>query len=97
LRLPGHGPEGPTLEIFSYDAFIEGNAPPPNRTGYGHIGFQVPDVHATVAVVLSSGGSAVGEIVDATIPGAGPLRWAYVRDPEGNIIELQRWSPDGPG
>jgi predicted enzyme related to lactoylglutathione lyase len=25
----------------------------------------------------------------------GPLTWAYVRDPEGNIIELQHWGSPG--
>jgi hypothetical protein len=33
----------------------------------------------------------VGEIVTREIPGAGRITFAYVRDPEGNIVELQRW------
>jgi catechol 2,3-dioxygenase-like lactoylglutathione lyase family enzyme len=91
LRLPGHGPDGPTLEIFTYDSTTSGNRPVPDRTGFGHIAFRVPDVHAAAAAVLAHGGSAVGDIVDVNVPGAGPLTWAYVRDPEGNIVELQRW------
>jgi hypothetical protein len=42
--------------------------------------------------VLAAGGRAVGELVTVTIPGVGPITFAYVTDPEGNVIELQRWS-----
>lgn len=91
LRLPGHGPDGPTLEIFTYDSTVAGPGSVPDRAGFGHIAFQVPDVHAAVRAVRAHGGSDLGEIVEVEVPGAGPLTWAYVRDPEGNIIELQRW------
>lgn len=91
LRLPGHGPTGPTLEIFTYDSTTSGTPPSPDRAGFGHIAFQVPDVHAAHAAVLALGGSPVGQIVEVEIPGAGPLTWVYVRDPEGNIVELQKW------
>ena len=33
-----------------------------------------------------------GEIVEKNVPVAGLLTFTYVRDPEGNIIELQNWS-----
>lgn len=99
LRLPGHGDKGPTLEIFAYDSADEmplasGSAvtlPAPNQRGFGHIAFQVEDIAAVHRAVLAHGGSAVGKIVQTEIPGAGPLTWAYVRDPEGNIVEIQRW------
>jgi len=91
LRLPGHGPDGPSLEIFTYDTTTPEMPQRPDRTGFGHIAFQVPDVAAAVAAVVAHGGSRLGEIVEVTIPGAGPLTWTYVRDPEGNIVELQRW------
>jgi len=92
LRLPGHGPDGPTLEIFSYDSTAGGEARVPDQPGLGHIAFQVPDVRAAWTAVQASGGAAVGEVLQVTIPGAGSLEWAYVRDPEGNLVELQRWS-----
>lgn len=92
LRQPGHGPEGPTLEIFTYQSQPDAELPAPNRPGFGHIAFQVADVRVTHEAVLAHGGAAVGAIVDIEIPGAGLLTWAYVRDPEGNIVELQRWS-----
>jgi catechol 2,3-dioxygenase-like lactoylglutathione lyase family enzyme len=91
LRLPGHGDTGPTLEIFTYHVLAD---PPPaaaNRPGFGHIAFIVPDVAAARAAVLAAGGSAFGEIV-TTPAGDRTVTWVYVRDPEGNLVELQAWS-----
>ena len=65
-----------------------------NRPGFAHIAFAVDDVETTRRAVLAAGGSAVGQVVRQEIPGAGQITVAYVTDPEGNIIELQRW--DGP-
>jgi len=92
LRLPGHGEEGPTLEIYAYDR--EGKALPPtaNRPGWGHIAFAVDDVPAAQAEVLSAGGSAVGEVVTTQTADGRSVTWCYVTDPEGNIVELQAWS-----
>ena len=91
LRLPGHGPNGPTLEIFSYADPAGAPVPVANRPGFGHIAFEVPDVDAAVAAVVAAGGSPLGAVV-TTPAGARTVTWAYVRDPEGNIVELQRWS-----
>ncbi|HNR00871.1 MAG TPA: VOC family protein [Trueperaceae bacterium] len=44
LRLPGHGPGGPTLEIFTYTAAVDAMAAVVNRPGYGHIAFEVASV-----------------------------------------------------
>jgi catechol 2,3-dioxygenase-like lactoylglutathione lyase family enzyme len=93
LRLPGHGVSGPTLEIFSYAPLEASLTPAPNRPGFGHIAFQVPDVEAACAAIRQHGGGAVGSIAHTDIPGAGPITFAYMRDPEGNVIEVQRWGP----
>lgn len=90
LRLPGHGDAGPTLEVFQYDEETEARTPAPNMPGYGHIAFAVDDVEATKEAVLAMGGGSVGEVVDVDLPGVGRLEFAYMRDPEGNIIEIQR-------
>jgi predicted enzyme related to lactoylglutathione lyase len=65
--------------------------PAPNQPGYGHIAFAVDDVTATLDAVRRAGGSAVGDLVSTDVPGVGRLEVVYARDPEGNIIELQRW------
>lgn len=89
LRLPGHGPEGPTLEIFNYNILEEKPAPAVNRPGFGHIAFVVDDVHAAREAVLAAGGQPVGEIVTLTNALGKRLTWVYVTDPEGNILEIQ--------
>jgi len=93
-RLPGAGPTGPTLEIFEYQPREDAAPPPANRMGFGHIAFAVPDVEAAKAAVLAAGGSGVGSTESVAIDGAGRITWTYVRDPEGNIIELQRRESD---
>lgn len=92
LALPGFATNGPTLEIFSYDAMIDGPVPVANEPGYGHLAFAVEDVPAALRAVVAAGGSAVGEIATTTVAGVGVLHVVYARDPEGNIVELQRWS-----
>ena len=92
MRLPGHGDRGPTLEIFQYSEQPERAPIAANRPGFGHIAFEVDDVAAVRQHVLDAGGSDVGKTVTADIEGAGCITFTYVADPEGNIIELQRWS-----
>lgn len=36
LRLPGHGPSGPTLEIYEYTTELPALPPAANRPGFGH-------------------------------------------------------------
>lgn len=91
LQLPGHGEHGPTLEIFTYESTEPGPPQRPDQTGFGHIAFQVEDVRAVHDSVVAHGGSPVGAIIRTDIPDVGPIEWAYVRDPEGNIVEIQRW------
>jgi predicted enzyme related to lactoylglutathione lyase len=62
-----------------------------NRTGFGHIAFSVDDVRLAKEAVLAAGGSSVGEIVTLQTATGSRVTWCYVRDPEGNIIELQSW------
>ena len=90
LRLPGHGDAGPTLEVFQYDQETEAETPAPNMPGYGHIAFAVDDVEATKEAVIAMEGGLVGEVVNVDLSGVGRLEFAYMRDPEGNIIEIQR-------
>jgi predicted enzyme related to lactoylglutathione lyase len=95
LRLPGFGTEGgPTLEIFQYAEHAEVPEPVANRLGFGHIAFAVDDVMAARAAVLAAGGTAVGAVETASIAGSGTITWTYMRDPEGNIVELQHRDTD---
>jgi predicted enzyme related to lactoylglutathione lyase len=92
LRLPGLGPDGPTLEIYEYSAEEDALPTAANRPGFAHIAFAVPDVAAAREQVLDAGGREVGEVVTLTTADGRHVTWCYVTDPEGNIIELQAWS-----
>jgi predicted enzyme related to lactoylglutathione lyase len=91
MRLPGHGENGPTLEIYSYRRMENNLAPAANRKGLGHLAFSVDDVPGTAQKVITGGGAMLGDVITREIPGAGRITFAYVTDPEGNIIEVQRW------
>ncbi len=91
LRLPGFGEAGPTLEIFQYNPLEEGGAPAINRPGLAHLAFAVEDVPGALEAVRAAGGGQLGELVRVEVPGVGPLVFVYACDPEGNLIELQRW------
>jgi len=91
LFLPGCGDGGATLEIFQYDDVPEPAPSRPNTPGLAHLAFAVEDVEAVAQVVFDHGGSAVGELTTRELPGVGVITFQYVADPEGNVIELQRW------
>jgi len=92
LRLPGHGSDGPTIEIFQYDSIEAARAPRVDRAGWGHVAFQVPDVAAALEIVRDAGGSSVGEVITTTTATGRQVTWCYATDPDGNIVELQAWS-----
>lgn len=91
LRLPGHGDQGPTLELFSYSHLVPAGDRAVNRPGFGHLAFAVEDVAAARDLVIEQGGAAVGEVAELVTPAGDAVTWCYVRDPEGNILELQSW------
>jgi predicted enzyme related to lactoylglutathione lyase len=91
LRLPGHGENGPTLEIFSYDEMPSPSWPMPNTPGLAHLAFAVDNVAARSEVFVRHGGTVMGPLIVREIPEAGRLFTRYLRDPEGNIVELQKW------
>jgi catechol 2,3-dioxygenase-like lactoylglutathione lyase family enzyme len=94
LSLPGFKGDGPTLEIFTYSLLQERSTlHAVNEPGFGHIAFAVADVPKAREVVLAAGGAAVGEVVTLQLASGAQVTWCYVRDPEGNIIELQSLRP----
>lgn len=92
LRLPGFGDDGPTLEIFEYEPALEKPETRVNRQGFGHIAFVVDDVQAALEMVLEAGGGRVGDLVTLTRADGKRVTVVYATDPEGNVVELQRWS-----
>ena len=95
LRLPGHGPDGPTLEIYAYSPGVDGPLAAANRPGLAHLAFEVASVEDARRETLAAGGGSVGEVVTLTTAAGTMVTWCYVTDPEGNIVELQAWKDGG--
>lgn len=91
LKLPGYPKNGPSLEIYEYENFENTEHLMPNQRGYTHIAFEVDNVVSALERVLENGGIELGSIIEKETP-AGYLTFVYVRDPDGNIIELQSWN-----
>ena len=81
-----------SLEIFQYSRGKRTTTPQTNHSGYGHIAFAVTNVGNMIKKIEKNGGSMVGKRITTTIESVGTIDVAYARDPEGNIIELQRWN-----
>jgi catechol 2,3-dioxygenase-like lactoylglutathione lyase family enzyme len=58
--------------------------------GYGHWALNTEDLDAALEWILGAGATEVWPPADAVAPGA---RFAYVKDPEGNLIELIQPAP----
>jgi len=91
LRLPGYGADGPTLEIYQYSEVVDLAPVAANQRGLGHLSFEVDDVAEIYQKILSHGGSANGEIRSHAVHGVGIITFVYMRDPDGNLIEVQHW------
>jgi len=91
LKLPGYD-NGPTLEIFEFNEILESqNESIVNNKGFRHIAFHVSDVNETINKVIANGGTKYGDLIEKEIENMGFLKAIYVRDPEGNIVEIQNW------
>lgn len=86
LRLPGRGDHGPVLELYS----VEGEVPEGwgYQPGQGQLAFEVDDLDSAVEKVIAGGGSRLGEVVEWEAPSGSTARFIYLRDPEGNVIDL---------
>ncbi len=93
LQLPGYEKGGPVLEMFQYTETLDiEKSPKANSKGIGHLAFSVANVQEVVNQALQNGGNKLGELVSQEFK-SGTLTYAYVTDSEGNIIEVQNWTP----
>ena len=92
LLLPGFFERGPTLEIFEYNKKEKNTGKMINKEGLAHIAFAVDDVDACLKLLIEKGGSKIGEVVKTEIEGVGEINVVYAKDPEGNIVEILKWS-----
>ena len=91
LVLPGYESNLPTLEIFSYDSMNEGKSNTLNMIGLTHLAFEVDDVDEVLKKIIEEGGEQLGEIVTTIYPNEALATFAYARDIEGNLLEIQNW------
>jgi catechol 2,3-dioxygenase-like lactoylglutathione lyase family enzyme len=86
LRLPGRGDHGPSLELYS----VSGQRPDNwhYQPGQGQIAFEVDDLEASIGAVVAAGGSKLGEVVEWEAPSGSRAMFVYLKDPEGNIVDL---------
>jgi len=91
LSLPGYK-NPPTLEIFSYEKFVDTVPMMANQIGFTHIAFEVEDVDKILKKALDNGATTLGEVIENEVEGVGMLKFTYLRDIEGNIIEIQSWN-----
>lgn len=89
LKLPGYSKTGPTLEIFSYTPTLAKQNRKVNTPGITHLAFKVSDVQKAYKTVIKNGGNKVGKIITLKRSDGKNVTWCYVKDPEGNMIELQ--------
>ena len=81
-------PEGrAAIAIQTRDSLEEALGSPHELGGGAVVGIRVADVEVTFAEVRARGGVFLREPRDLW----GRLRACYLRDPEGNLIELQQW------
>ena len=82
------------LEFFNAPDGQAAPSPGEQPVGFKHLAFDVPDIEATVAK-LQSMGLDTGPVVDCSdqVPG---LRVCFLKDPEGNILELMEGWHDDP-
>ena len=92
LRLPGYNKMGPTLEIFSYFPPLKKQNRKVNTPGITHLAFEVCDVNNAHKKAIKNGGKKVGKIITLKRSDGKEVTWCYVKDPEGNMIELQKWN-----
>jgi predicted enzyme related to lactoylglutathione lyase len=87
LKLPDC--DAPFLEIHEHKVTHDRKQPRVNEPGFGHLSFQMEDITSVQSAIVEAGGARVGEITDFGSADK-PFLIAYVRDPEGNILELEQ-------
>jgi catechol 2,3-dioxygenase-like lactoylglutathione lyase family enzyme len=85
-HLFGHGHH---MEFIQYLAgAVATDAPSPAANGAAHVCLEVDDINHTWDELLAAGASAQGEIAEVDTGPAKGCKAAYLRDPNGIIIEL---------
>jgi len=82
--------DGAFLEILEYEETPKPKWPAVNAPGFSHLAIRVEDLDETLSRLARAGGTMQGAIVDFGTA-TSPHRIVYVRDPEGNVLELEQY------
>jgi|WetSurMetagenome_2_1015567.scaffolds.fasta_scaffold447624_2 glyoxylase I family protein len=90
LSIPGSTVEIELFQFFS-PPHAKSDLPEINDTGLRHIALVVDDIYSAVAEIRAKGGVVHADPVRFERPEMlNGFRFVYVKDPEGNIIELNQ-------
>ncbi|MBL8627790.1 MAG: VOC family protein [Myxococcales bacterium] len=73
---------GAMIELMAFEP------PLPTTPGGVHVTLQVDDLVGTRARLAAAGIEAVGDVMAVALPRLGAARIAFVRDPDGYLVEL---------
>jgi catechol 2,3-dioxygenase-like lactoylglutathione lyase family enzyme len=83
---------GTCIELFEFNQAEAGDPKRPvNRSGITHFALASDDIEADFAHLSDK-----GVVFHSPLFGAAPMRFAYGRDPFGNVIELLEHTAPGP-
>ena len=90
-HLYGHGHH---IEFIQYLAgAIPGTAPQPAARGAAHVCMETDDIERTWEALMKAGAAAQGTISSITTGAVCGSKAAYIRDPNGILIELLQLAP----
>ena len=76
-------PRGAVIELFQFDPARGGEAPVWNAPGFTHVALDVSGLQVWVKSLSAAG------VEFVTRPQrTGSVEWAFLRDPDGNLVEL---------
>lgn len=82
-------PDGVTFELFQFVPLAGAEQPVWNRPGYHHICLKVESCQAVYEQMCADGLEDSYYFPPDNMDPAGEHHWVFLRDPDGNMIELQ--------
>jgi catechol 2,3-dioxygenase-like lactoylglutathione lyase family enzyme len=84
---------GPMLELIRYLNYPADRAARNSTVGAAHLCFATPDIAAAQRELLSAG----AQFLSAPHEDTFGVQWVYLRDPDGNVVELIQDPPSQHG
>lgn len=79
-----HSLGGPMLELIRYRYYPAERSVPNSKVGAAHLCFAIDDVFAAHREMTSTGAEFLSDPHEDEFG----VRWVYLRDPDGNVVEL---------